>query len=123
MSRPLPRRRPSRRARRSWLAGTALAALVLASAVVWQAGYATFTVTTAPVTTTVSSGSVAVGDDDAGTALFSVTGLRPGASATRFIAVTSTGSAPSVVRLYGTGRSTNALATALRPLRCRPWTR
>ena len=109
-----PARRPGRRARRGWLTATALAALVLAASVVWQAGHAAFTWTSAPTSTSLQTGTVAVSDDDAGSAAFSVSGLRPGASATRCIAVTSTGSAPSAVRLYATGRSTNALASALR---------
>jgi hypothetical protein len=107
-------RRPGRRARRGWLGAAALAALVLAASVVWQAGHAAFTWTSLPATTALQTGTVAISDDDAGSAAFTVSGLRPGASATRCIAVTSTGSAPSAVRLYGTGRSTNAPASALR---------
>lgn len=107
-------RRPSRGARRGWLAGSALAALMVAAAVVWQAGNASFTWASAPTVTTVQTGAVAIGDDDAGAAAFTVSGLRPGAAGTRCFAVTSTGSAPAAVRLYATSRSTNALATALR---------
>ncbi|RBY88602.1 hypothetical protein [Blastococcus sp. TF02A-26] len=109
-----PARRPGRRARRGWLTASALAALVLAASVVWQAGSAAFTWTSAPTTTTVGSGTVAISDDDAGTAAFTAGGLRPGASATRCFAVTSTGSAPAAVRLYATSRTTNALSGALR---------
>ena len=47
-----PLRRPGRRARRGWLTGSALAALVVAAALVWQAGNASFTWTSDP---TVSS--------------------------------------------------------------------
>jgi hypothetical protein len=82
------------------------AALILATALVWQTAYATFSVTTYPFSTTFSTGTVAISDDDAGTALFSTTGLKPGAAATRCLTVTSTGSVPALVRLYGTGRST-----------------
>lgn len=109
-----PRRRPGRLARRRLLTGSALAALVLAAAVVWQSGYASFTSSTDPQSATVQTGDVAISDDDAGTAAFTVAGLRPGASGTRCVAVTSTGSVPTAVRLYATSRSTNALASALR---------
>ncbi|MGY1811287.1 hypothetical protein [Blastococcus sp. SYSU D00820] len=116
MRRSLPhawlRRPPGRRARRWGLRLTGGSALVLAAVVAWQSGYAAFTVSTPPVTSTWSTGTVALGDDDAGTALFTVTGLRPGASSTRCITVTSTGSAPSAVRLYGTGRTTSRSLSA-----------
>ncbi|MCU1613798.1 MAG: hypothetical protein JWO98_1338 [Frankiales bacterium] len=107
MRRALPRPgRPSRRARRLSLAVSGGAALILATALVWQTAYATFSVTTYPFSTTFGTGTVAITDDDAGTALFSTTGLKPGAAATRCLTVTSTGSVPALVRLYGTGRST-----------------
>jgi hypothetical protein len=107
MPRLLPRTpRPSRRARRLALAVSGMGALAVAAMLVWQSAYAAFTESTPTYTLTWSTGSVAIADDDAGAAMFSATGLRPGASQTRCITVTSTGSAPSAVRLYGTGRST-----------------
>jgi hypothetical protein len=112
MRRALPRPgRPSRRARRLTLAASAGAALVLAATFVWHTAYAAFTVTTYPFSSTFSTGTVAIGDDDSGTALFSLTGLKPGAAATRCLTVTSTGSVPALVRLYGTGRSTTRSLT------------
>jgi hypothetical protein len=98
--------RPSRRARRLWLAASGGAALLLATGLVWHTAYATFTVSTAPFGSTWSTGTVAISDDDAGVALFSASGLKPGAAATRCLAVTGTGSVPALVKLYGTGRST-----------------
>lgn len=84
------------------------------SLVLWQSAYATFTASSAPVTATVSTGTVVLGDDDAEQTLFSLTGLKPGDSGERCIRVTSTGSVPATVRMYGTGRSnTNGLAGAL----------
>jgi hypothetical protein len=109
-----PRRLPGRRARRGWLTGAALAALALSAVLVWQAGYAGFADSTAPVGTTLKTGTLTLGDDDAGTAMFSITGLRPGAAGTRCIAVTAGGDARAAIRLYATERSTHALAGALR---------
>ena len=112
MRRALPRPgRPSRRARRLTLAASGGAALVLATALVWHTAYATFTVTTYPFSSSWATGTVAIGDDDAGSALFSLSGLKPGAAATRCLTVTSTGNVPALVRLYGSGRSTTKSLT------------
>src|SRR4051794_36898662 len=115
MARLLPRAsRPSRRARRLGLAVSGIGALVLTAGLVWQSAYAAFTESTQSYTLTWSTGTVAIADDDAGAVLFSASGLRPGATQTRCITVTSTGSAPSLIRLYGTGRtSTKSLSTYL----------
>jgi hypothetical protein len=105
---------PSRRARRIALAACSLVALVVATGAVWQSAYATFSESAAKISTTVGTGTIGLSDDDASTTLFSVSRLKPGATGTRCIRVTSTGSAPSSVRLYGTGRSvTNGLDAAL----------
>src|SRR3954469_17263908 len=112
MARPLPRASwPSRRARRMGLAISGIGALALTAGLVWQSAYAAFTETTPSYTLGWSTGIVALADDDAGAVLFSASGLRPGATQTRCITVTSTGSAPSVVRLYGTGRTTTKSLT------------
>lgn len=106
MPRLLPRvSRPGRRARRLALVVSGTGALAVAAGLVWQSAYAAFTDSTPTYTTTWSTGTVALADDDAGAVMFSATGLRPGATQTRCITVTSSGSAPSVVRLYGTGKS------------------
>jgi hypothetical protein len=99
--------RPGRRARRLCLAAAVALALVLAAAFVWRSAYAGFTDSTPTYTTTWSTGTVVLTDDDAGAALFTAAGLKPGAAQTRCVTVTSTGSAPAAVRLYGTGRSTS----------------
>jgi hypothetical protein len=98
--------RPSRRARRLALAVSGIGALAVTAGLVWQSAYAAFTDSAPLSRLTVNTGTVAIADDDAGAVLFSAGGLRPGATQTRCITVTSTGSAPSLVRLYGTGRST-----------------
>lgn len=113
MRRALPRPgRPSRRARRLTLAASGGAALVLTTALVWHTAYAAFTVTTTPFSSGFTTGTVAIGDDDSGTALFSLSGLKPGGAATRCLTVTSTGNVPALVRLYGTGRTTTKSLTS-----------
>ncbi|WP_445148755.1 TasA family protein [Baekduia sp. Peel2402] len=53
--------------------------------------YSAFTDTTGTTGSTFSSGTVRVTDDDAGSALFGLTGLIPGVSATKCINVTNAG--------------------------------
>ena len=120
MRRPSRPSRPSRpvgpgpRARRIGLAACALVALVVALGTVLQSAYATFSESAVRIGTTVGTGTIALSDDDAESTMFSVSRLKPGATGARCIRVTSTGSAPSSVRLYGTGRSvTRGLDAAL----------
>jgi hypothetical protein len=47
-----------------------------------------------------NAGSVVLGDDDAGGALFSVSSLQPGSSGSQCIALSYTGSLPAQVRLF-----------------------
>lgn len=95
-------------------AASAGTALVLAAALLWHGAYAGFSDTTVSLPLpTVSTGTLTLTDDDSAVRMFTATGLRPGASATRCIAVAAAGS-PATVRLYGTGRSsTNGLAGQL----------
>ena len=96
-------RRPRSRRARARLATvvSATGALLLAVTVVWQSASAGFTDPTAPVRVTVGSGTVSLSDNDSGTALFSVAGLKPGDSVPkRCITVTSTGTAPADVRVH-----------------------
>jgi hypothetical protein len=75
--------------------------LVLAGGLAW----ATF-VSTSPVPgNSFAAGSVQLGDNDSGAAMFSVSGMNPGDSYTKCIAVTYSGSLPAGVRLYATGGS------------------
>jgi hypothetical protein len=103
-----PRWRPTARAQ--WgLAG--VGALLLATALVWHSAYAGLADATSPISLGVSTGTVALTDDDAGTALFSVTGLKPGATGTSCVAVTSSGTAPATVKLYrASGTTAKSLA-------------
>jgi hypothetical protein len=88
------------------------AALVASGVVVSTASYSAFSATTVNPTSNWTAGNVALTDDDNNTALFNATGLKPGSTGTNCITVTSTGSLPSTVKLYGTNAATtNALAT------------
>jgi hypothetical protein len=81
-----------------------MTALVLAAALLWHSACAGFSATTAvQALPTITSGALVLTDDDTAARMFAVTGLKPGATATKCIAVTSSGS-PATVRLYGTGR-------------------
>ncbi len=52
---------------------------------------------------TFTAGTVTIGDDDSGAAMFNgLSNLKPGDSATRCLAVTYNGSVPASVRLHGT---------------------
>lgn len=106
--------RATRRGTRLAFAFSGLAALGLSTVFVWHSAYADFTDATYPVGTRISTGTVALGDNDSGIALFSVTDLRPGAAASRCIVVTSTSTVPTVVRLYAPGRTASALSKALK---------
>ena len=80
-------------------------ALVASGAIVSTASYSAFSATTQNPTSNWTAGSVALTDDDGGSALFSATNLKPGSTGEKCITVTSTGSLPSTVKLYGTNAS------------------
>jgi hypothetical protein len=87
----------------AWIAVPA--ALVASGVVVSTASYSAFSATTVNPTSNWTAGSVALSDDDNNTALFSAAGLKPGSTGANCITVTSTGSLPSTVKLYGTNAS------------------
>ena len=97
---------PSRRAvRRSrWLVWPLAALLTLG--VVGQASYAAFSSRVVNTGNNLAAGTVLLNDDDSGSALFALTNLKPGASGSRCIAVTSTGTLPSAVKLYASDATT-----------------
>lgn len=108
MTTTMRRRRAGRVA--NWLALPV--AILLSGATIGTASYAAFSATTSTPTNNWATGTVALSDDDSATALFTATNLAPGSTGTRCIAVTSTGSLASAVRLYGTGATTtNALSS------------
>ncbi len=105
----------SRKTSKKIVAATAIpAALVLSGLAVAQASYSAYSATTVNPTSNWTSGTVALSDDDANTALFSAANLKPGATGSQCIAVTSTGSLASAVKLYGTNyATTNDLASQI----------
>jgi hypothetical protein len=89
-------------------------AVVASGALVWQSSYSAFSATTSNPTNNWSSGTVKLADNDSDTALFNVSGMKPGATGTKCINVVSSGSLASTVKLYGTGYSTtNGLADVM----------
>jgi hypothetical protein len=99
-------RRPRRRVRR-WLLLPGVVAVLLTTALVWQASYAGFADSAAPFTPSVGTGTVKLTNTVSafGTAI-SLDEVLPNESASYCIAVTSTGSVPATVRLYGAAKST-----------------
>jgi hypothetical protein len=89
-------------------------AMVASGAMVWHASYSAFSATTTNPTSNWAAGTVALSDDDSNTAMFNASNLKPGSTGSKCIAVTSTGSLPSAVKLYGTSyATTSALSTYL----------
>jgi len=75
--------------------------LIGSGVLVWHASYAAFTATTSNGANSFAAGSVQLSDDDAATAMFSVTGLTPGATASSCITATYNGNvATAGVKLY-----------------------
>ncbi|ROP64852.1 hypothetical protein [Curtobacterium sp. ZW137] len=100
----MPRVTPRAARLAAWIAIPA--ALVASGVVVSTASYSAFSATTVNPTSNWTAGSVALTDDDNNTALFNATALKPGSTGANCITVTSTGSLPSTVKLYGTNAAT-----------------
>jgi hypothetical protein len=75
-------------------------AMLLAAGTVWQASYAAFSADTRNSGNAWSTGTIAMTDDDAGSARFTVTNLVPGQTDTQCIKVTSTGTNYGPVKMY-----------------------
>lgn len=107
MPRPRCRRAP-------WLTGLAAAGCVV---LVWQTSGSAFSTDTADssraeLASSRSGGSLALSLDNASTARFTATNLKPGATGTRCLAITSSGRLPATVKMYGTEAATSrALAS------------
>ena len=87
-------------------------ALAASGLVVAQSSYSAYSATTVDPTSNWATGTVALADDDNNTAAFTAANLKPGSTGTRCIVVSSTGSLPGSVKLYGTGAATTkALAS------------
>jgi hypothetical protein len=74
---------------------------------------AAFTSTTANAANSWSAGTVALTDDDSGTAMFAATAMAPGDAVTRCITVSYSGSVDAAVRLYGSITGGTGLGTYL----------
>jgi hypothetical protein len=61
-----------------------------------------FSATTQNAGNEISTGTVAIGDNDSGSALYNVTGAKPGDTVSRCIKTTYTGTLPADVHLYTT---------------------
>jgi hypothetical protein len=85
-------------ARFRWAA--APVALVVASLLVWNASSSAFQATTTNGTNSWAAGTVAISDDDSGSAMFNATGLKPGDTGAKCILVTYGGSLAATVKLY-----------------------
>ena len=99
-------RRPSRRLTKIASLVAVPAAIAVSGLVVSQASYSAYSATTVNPTNNWATGTVALTDDDANTAAFTAANLKPGSTGTRCVVVTSTGSLPSTVKLYGTAPAT-----------------
>jgi len=98
-------RRPSRKGATIVSLVAIPAALAVSGLVVAQSSYSAYSATTVSPTSNWATGSVALTDDDANAAAFSVTNARPGSAGSRCLVVTSNGTLPSQVRVYGANGS------------------
>lgn len=82
----------------------ALAALgLVAASLVWSGGtFSAFNKTSAMPNNSVRTGTVAIADNDAGSAALSLSAAKPGDTDTGCVNISYTGSVASAVRLYGT---------------------
>lgn len=93
-------KRPSTKIARIATAAATPVAILAAGALVWQSSYSAFSSSTRNSGNDWSTGSVALTDDDAGSARFQVAGMTPGDTDTKCITVTATTSGPGVVKGY-----------------------
>lgn len=82
------------------------AALAVSGLIVATSSYSAFSATTDNAGNSWATGTVALTDDDKGAALFEATNLKPGATGTKCITVTSKGSLAANVRLYAQDAAT-----------------
>ena len=101
-------RGPSSKVGRIAVIAAAPVAVVAAAALIWQSSYSAFTGTTRNSGNEWSTGSVALTDDDAGSARFQVEDMTPGDTETKCITVTATTSVPGTVKGYALNPVTSA---------------
>ncbi len=107
--------RPTRRVARLGTIVSAICAMAVSLALIWHSSYGAWSATTNNPNDNWTAGSVTLTDDDSGTAMFTASPvLKPGQNVTHCITVTSNGTLPAAVKLYGTGYgTTNGLGAAL----------
>jgi hypothetical protein len=89
-----------------------VAALLMLTVIVVTRSHASFNATTANGSNSFSTGSVVLTDDDAGSAMFTATGMYPGAPVVNCIKLTYSGTlTPANIRMYAT--SAGSLAAYL----------
>jgi len=88
------------------------AGLLVMSLLVVTGSRAAFNASTSNDTNTFAAGTVVLSDDDDGSVMFDLTGMKPGDNATRCVNVSYTGSLAADVRMYGAVGGTG-LATYL----------
>lgn len=91
----------------------ALTGLLLGCSLIWRTSSAAFLDSTSVPPTLWSAGHVTLTDNHAGQALFSVTGLQPGATGQRCVQVGYTGSLAADVRLHAGAGAQTTLAPYL----------
>ena len=89
---------------------TVAGGVAVSSGVMWQASSAAFTAQTGNSANGWNAGTVALSDDDSGTAMFTATNLRPGSIGEKCITVTYSGSLSATVKMYS-----SAVSGALAP--------
>lgn len=110
----MPMSRPTHRVARLATVLAVPAALAVSGGIVGHASYSAYSSTAANPTSNWRSGTVNISADDSQTALFSASGLKPGSTDSKCIAVTSTGSLASTVKLYGSNyANTKNLASSI----------
>jgi hypothetical protein len=93
-------RTPSATAAKIAVTAATPVAMIAAAALIWQSSYAAFSGTTRNSGNDWSTGSVALTDDDSGSARFQVANMLPGQSETKCVKVTATTTTDGVVKAY-----------------------
>lgn len=93
-------RNPTRKQRKIGTVIVTPLAVLIAAGLIWQSSYSAFTGTTRNSGNNWATGSVALSDDDSGSARFQASGMVPGETDTKCIKVTANATVPGVVKGY-----------------------
>lgn len=77
-------------------------ALMVATLLTLETSRAAFNATTTNGSNTFAAGTVTLADDDGGSVMFSLSGMKPGDTSAKCVNVTYTGSLTADIKLYGT---------------------